>query len=95
MTDLEIIERYSSPSTTSFYGRMYGNEYISVVDGGKERREKDKIIEIRKESASFNVKYRNICFVWGFPGPDYNLYRFDDYGKTWAFDRDELDGEDA
>ena len=28
--------------------------------------------------------------MWGWPGPDYNIYYFKDYGYTWAFDREEL-----
>ena len=96
MTDPEIVERFNSPSTTAIYGRMYGQEYITEIKiGGKKYRNKDKIIKISKGEVTFNIDGRVILFVWGFPGPDYNIYKFDDYGKTWAFDRNELDGEDA
>lgn len=26
------------------------------------------------------------CFVWGYPGPDYTLYHWRDFGKTWAYE---------
>ena len=28
--------------------------------------------------------------MWGWPGPDYNVYSFKDYGYTWAFNKKEL-----
>ena len=31
-----------------------------------------------------------LIFVWGWPGPDANIYRFEDYGVTWAFTKKEL-----
>jgi hypothetical protein len=32
------------------------------------------------------------CFVyiWGYPGPDGNIYEFKDYGKTWSFNKNDL-----
>lgn len=30
-------------------------------------------------------------FVWGWPGPDVNLYKYEDYGNTWAFDLKDID----
>jgi hypothetical protein len=36
------------------------------------------------------------CFiyVWGWPGPDANIYEFKDYGKTWSFYKKDLIGEE-
>lgn len=25
-------------------------------------------------------------YLWGWPGPDYNLYHWRDFGKTWAYE---------
>lgn len=35
----------------------------------------------------------NICYRWGWPGPDITTYYFSDYGKTWAFTREEIKNE--
>lgn len=34
-----------------------------------------------------------LYFRFGFPGPDVNIYAFSDYGRTWAFTREELQNE--
>lgn len=89
MTWIEIVKRWESPDTECIYGRMYGHEY-------RNENERDKIIRIEKnEIEKFDAYKEGIVYVWGWPGPDYNVYWFRDYGKTWAFDRDELEGEDA
>jgi hypothetical protein len=31
-----------------------------------------------------------LIYIWGWPGPDYNFYKFSDYGETWAFTKEEL-----
>lgn len=91
----EIVEKFNDPNTTCIYGRMYGEEYIERFCNGNVIREKDKIIEIEKREVEFQPHHERIIWVWGWPGPDLNDYRFKDYGKTWAFNREELDGVDA
>lgn len=97
MTKSEIVDRYNTAETTCIYGRMYGSEYIThnFYTGGS-KTELDRVIKIGKnEIEEFNAEKGYILFIWGWPGPDYNVYRFDDYGRTWAFDRGELAGEDV
>ena len=61
-----------------FYGFMYGF------------RENDlsHIIKIKLEEVS--IVPEGIRFIWGWPGPSYNTYLWNDYGKTWAYTREEL-----
>ena len=52
----------------------------------------DEIIEVERNSLAYDVESGDDCFfyVWGMPGPSYNIYRFKDYGKTWAFCREDF-----
>ena len=34
-------------------------------------------------------------YVWGGPGPDFDDYKFVDYGKTWSFNEEDLRGNNA
>lgn len=67
-----------------FYGTMYGMH-----------KSKDTVIEISTKDIYkfvFNWGYKGpaIIYLWGWPGPDGNVYLMDDYGKTWAFSKEEL-----
>lgn len=70
----EIKRRFYSPNTR-FYGRMYGSTSVD-----------DEIIEINKKEIRFAASGDGFIFVWDWPGPDWNFYKFVDYGKSWAFD---------
>lgn len=34
-------------------------------------------------------------YVWGGPGPDFDDFKFVDYGKTWSFNEEDLRGNNA
>ena len=59
------------------YGFMYGEPYIN-----------NKIIDINIKDTEI-VPYA-IIYRWGWPGSDFNMYKFEDYGRTWAFTRKEM-----
>ena len=63
----------SLPDDSTIYCTMYGLS-----------NENDKIMNIKK-SDIYAFDDDKFFYVWGWPGPDYNTYRFSDYGKTWAF----------
>lgn len=94
MNNADIIKRFKE--SDCIYGRMYGNEYITICEDGKERRVKDRVIklDIKSDRLELNEEKEVIYFVWGWPGPDYNIYRFADYSKTWSFDEGELEKYD-
>jgi len=76
MTKEEIIKRMEIAE--GIYGTMYGTsskaENYTFID-------------------KYDMKYwknEGYCFVWGYPGPDYNLYTFADYGITWSFDEEDM-----
>lgn len=63
------------------WGEMYGRK---CTDNNAIVLELDKT-ELQRSKTDDSVAY-----VWGMPGPDYNIYYFKDYGITWAFTREEL-----
>ena len=81
---------------TCFYGYMYGAPYLAIYQGHelKTLYRKDKIIrwDISKVNPRLNPSRTAIWAVWGWPGGDFNLYDFCDYGITWAFVEDEIEG---
>ena len=64
------------------YGQMYGKKEID-----------NRIIKINKNKLEPDKNETGFFYVWGWPGPDYNFYSFKDYGKTWSFNLEDLDGE--
>ena len=81
MTTNEIRFKFYSKST-KFYGTMYGGLYgLSKLD---------EIIEIDKKDIKFCKNEDAFYYVWGWPGPDVNIYKFKDYGKTWAFKKEDF-----
>lgn len=58
---------------------MYGSRTIN-----------DEIIEINKSDLTLGKNGDCFIYVWGFPGPDVNIYDFKEYGETWAFSKDEI-----
>lgn len=66
------------------YSLMYGETYI---DG---RATEDQIITIKTEELKWSESKNQFIYIWGWPGPDFNLYTLENYGKAWAFSKEEL-----
>ena len=92
MKKSEILERikYLRTAIPTIWGYMYGKPYYTVIHylHGNVR-ELSELMEI--EISSLQIWEEGLCHVWGFPGPDYTVYRYEDYGKTWAFSKDEIE----
>lgn len=89
MTKNEILKRIQT--APSIWGYMYGKPYYVTnhyLLG--QMYTLDEIIEIPTSLIS-GWGDEGFCFVWGYPGPDYNVYLYKDYGKTWAFSKDEIE----
>lgn len=61
------------------YAYMYGSPYLNFGD----HKEVDKIVFLDKDE--LRIGDNSFTYIWGWPGPDYNVYEFADYEKTWAF----------
>lgn len=84
-----VITYFDSKECDGIYGYMYGTPYgIAINDDGSTRYVPEKIIDIPKRL----IKKHDDCFayIYGWPGPDINIYTFEDYGITWAFEKKEI-----
>lgn len=51
---------------------------------------KEQIIKINTASLEWFYDQTGFFYVWGMPGPDYNKYTKETYGKGWAFTEEEI-----
>lgn len=69
------------------YGFMYGSPYINTSTG----KVKDDIIKIKQSDLKIGKNKDCFIYIWGWPGPDANFYKFKDYGITWSFNKEDLE----
>ena len=86
MSDFQknIINKFKSEP--KFYGTMYGQDIVHIGGINGRYSELDRVIEISKSKLELTKNNDGFIFIWGMPGPDYNIYWFKDYGITWAFE---------
>lgn len=68
------------------YSLMYGETHVNW------RTTEDQIITIKTDELEWSESKKQFIYVWGWPGPDFNLYTLENYGKAWAFSKKELVG---
>lgn len=82
-----------------FINALMQKQTIWGTGYGQDKHEPYFITEIELSSVTYyeegftsSLGSTGPCFtyVWGGPGPDYNVYSLADYGKTWAFTKEEL-----
>ena len=61
-------------------------KYICLTMYGKPG---DKTIKVSPKTLTLGSD--KFIFQWGFPGPDFNVYYYDDYGRTRAFKENEFE----
>ena len=66
------------------YSLMYGETHVNW------RTTEDQIITIKTDELEWSESKKQFIYVWGWPGPDFNLYTLENYGKAWAFSKEEL-----
>ena len=66
------------------YSRLYTNADGTSV-------ENNTIIEIETDNLSWSKDGETAYYIWGWPGPDYNIYSRGNYGKDWAFAKREME----
>ena len=50
----------------------------------------EQIISISTSRLDWNDEKTEFFYVWGWPGPDYNTYSKETYGKGWAYTKKEI-----
>ena len=70
-------------SHSEFYSLMYPNfvKFYSV---------EEQIVPIKTASVRWNPTKILFYYIWGWPGPDCNMYDANNYGKIWTFTKEEL-----
>ena len=76
MTKEDILNWWYTPNSNI-------NPFIYVKDN-------EQIIEIYKGDLFISRQMDGFVDIISYPGPKYNLYKFDDYGNSWAFSGEEL-----
>ena len=76
----KVDKRVEQALKDGFYGTMYGQPFWSDVG----------VVYISGKSVDM-WKDGSMCYVWGYPGPDYNRYTPEDYGKTWVLTEKETE----
>ena len=72
--EINEIKRLFDDPNTKFYGRIYGDVIPAT-----------EIVEIKKEKLGITASRDAFYYIWGWPGPDVTFYKFENYGKSWAF----------
>lgn len=74
--------------------QLINNSEVYVTMYGLHKSE-DKVLKIKTSEISHFVFDWDgepvFIYIWGYPGPDYNIYKMSDYGETWAFSKKELE----
>ena len=50
----------------------------------------EQIIKIKTSELQWSEDEENFIYIWGWPGPDYNIYSRNIYGKGWAYTKKEI-----
>ena len=70
------------------HGRMFENVGLDA-NSNKEIRPA-KIIKLEEKIVKRDRDGLGFFYIYGWPGPDYDYYRYSDFGYSWAFSKDEL-----
>ena len=50
----------------------------------------EQIVEIETSKLEWYLNNEGFTYTWGWPGPDFNSYTRDTYGKGWAYTKEEI-----
>lgn len=89
----EVILHWEKEEDFDVYDYVMKNEHIYSFMYGHRCNihpiEKD-IIQISTKELKWSVDKTVFYYVWGFPGPDFNIYTAENYLKSWAVTKEEL-----
>lgn len=66
------------------YSLMYSPQRVDF------RTLEEDVIEIETSELKWSKDRSKFFYIWGWPGPDYNTYTEQTYGKGWAFTKEEI-----
>ena len=83
-TEYKDLFEFNNAVKRVFEEKLRNNGEV-IVYGRQFGRITDRILKMSIGSQWVFDDGCGFVFIWGFPGPDYNDYRFIDYGRTWTF----------
>lgn len=88
-----ILLRLQSGKENRIFGFMFGDPVLTVKnpDGSIAFTRPDEIIQISLSDVDIASEEGMLVYEWGWPGPDVTVYKISDYGRTWAFTKEELE----
>lgn len=90
MVNDSIVERIENNGGAKFFGYMYGEPFHNVFNIPEVEVRRDELIEMTCSPEDISNDKSSFWYIWGWPGPDLNEYKFADYGITWAFTKGEV-----
>ena len=89
----DILLRLQSGKEQCIFGFMFGEPVLTVYnpDGSIAFTRPDVIDQISLSDVDIASEEGMLVYEWGWPGPDVTVYKISDYGRTWAFTKEELE----
>lgn len=89
----DILLRLQSGKENHIFGFMFGEPVLTVYnpDGSIAFTRPDVIDQISLSDVDIASEEGMLVYEWGWPGPDVTVYKISDYGRTWAFTKEELE----
>lgn len=87
-----VSEKFKSAPWYEAFSKLKDDDEIYVTMYGENLEKTDNKVDI---CSLYKSKLRvwddtGMYYIWGWPGPDFNVYYFEDYGKSWALTKEEL-----
>lgn len=71
------------------YSRLYTG---TIVNADGTSAENNTIVEIETKKFRYHKDDEETAYyIWGWPGPDYNIYSRENYREDWAFTKREME----
>lgn len=89
----DILLRLQSGKENCIFGFMFGDPVLTVYnpDHTVAFTSPDEIIQMPLADIDIVSEEGMLVYEWGWPGPDVTVYKISDYGRTWAFTKEELE----
>lgn len=89
----DILLRLQSGKEQCIFGFMFGEPVLTVYnpDGSIAFTSPAEIIQMPLTDIDIVPGKGVLVYEWGWTGPDVTVYKISDYGRTWAFTKEELE----
>lgn len=87
-----VSEEFKSKEWYEAFSKLKDDDKIWATMYGENLEKTDAevcILQIPKKNLE-RWSDKAMYYIWGLPGPDFNIYYFEDYGKSWALTKEEL-----